>query len=182
MTFFKSSQRHFQYYVGYRMGWCVDRQVFGCVGARICASSFLPDGDIVGNRLSLQQCEVDVDTMSMGYSDEPGAVLGVGILVWVVRRIDGPILSCDVVATRSCGQTGKEIVNMSTCWMLTLLRVVFMGNVDYQYSEVLRCFYSRFTTALNALMLSELGVTLLVLWQEISNQPIVSRDTTIVCG
>ena len=57
-----------------------------------------------------------------------------------------------------------------------------MGNVDYQYSEVLRCFYSRFTTALNALMLSELGVTLLVLWQEISNQPIVSRDTTIVCG
>jgi len=63
-----------------------------------------PDGNIVSHRLSLEQGEVDVNSMTMRHGDEPSAVLRVWVLVWVLWRENGAVWSRHVVATGSCVQ------------------------------------------------------------------------------
>ena len=71
-----------------------------CVCVRACGCEpYIPDGDVVCDRLSLEQGEVDVNSVSVGHCDDPAAVLGVGVLIGVLRGIDGPVVSRDVVST-----------------------------------------------------------------------------------
>lgn len=48
--------------------------------------------------------------MSVGNSDEPAAILGVWIFIWVLRWVDGPIFSCDIIATRSCKKQNYNLI------------------------------------------------------------------------
>lgn len=61
----------------------------------------IPNCDVVVDSFRLQQGEVDVDTMAGRHGDEPDAVLQDGVLIRKSGRIDGPVLRCHVISTRS---------------------------------------------------------------------------------
>lgn len=58
-----------------------------------------PDSDEVIVRLCLQQGEVEVYPISYRDCQDPGAILGVGVLVGEPRGVDGAILRGDVSST-----------------------------------------------------------------------------------
>lgn len=51
----------------------------------------LPHCNVVGYRLRLEQCKVDVHAMAMWHCDEPQAVLGIRILVGISGRKNGTV-------------------------------------------------------------------------------------------
>lgn len=60
----------------------------------------LPDGDEVVRPVHLKQGEVHSDAEAGRDGDQPGAVGGVGVLLRVTRREDGPVVQGDVPPTR----------------------------------------------------------------------------------
>lgn len=64
-----------------------------------CRSHFLPDSDEVVWPMNLKQGEVQFDAEARSHGDQPGAVSWAGVLLWITRREDGPIVWGDVSTT-----------------------------------------------------------------------------------
>lgn len=61
----------------------------------------IPDGNVIVHSFRLQQREVDIHSVPQRNRDEPNAVLQNRVLVWEPRGVDGAILGCHIVPTRS---------------------------------------------------------------------------------
>lgn len=62
----------------------------------------IPYSDEVMWPVNLKQGEVQFDTRAWSHCDQPGAISRAGVLLWVSRRENGPIVWGDVPTTGDC--------------------------------------------------------------------------------
>lgn len=79
--------------------WLQDR--FDTITDEFTRKGSLPDSNVIIHGFCLQQREVDVDPVAGRDSDQPNAVLQDWVLVWKSRGINGTILRCHIISTRS---------------------------------------------------------------------------------